>query len=157
MSGPEGLEFPANWDVLPEPVDPSHRPERDPSPPAATARLAASLADLLLLLVGTAAGVAAASLGGLPVSWRMVPFAAAAAALAWAWATVVLLVVRRSWPGALLVGCAVPERPDLALARRWVPLLLVAALLLGVPALLAGARGPWRGLGPASRVTPSGA
>jgi len=151
MSGAEDLQFPANWDVLAEPVDPGTAPPPPPSRERAGAltRLGAAVADLVLLLAGTVAGTGAALAAGLPVGWEMVPFAAGAAALAWGYATAVLLAVRRTWPGAALLGCSVPDRPDPSTALRWATLLLTAALLLGVPAALAGDRGPWRGLAPA--------
>ncbi len=125
--------------------------EEGPSPAGALPAAAAAWADLVLMLAVCSLAVAGARMLGYPVGVAAVPWAAGLGLLAWGLAASVLLVTRRSWPGALLLGLALPPEAGSEHWRRRLLLLLLGAASLGLLAMLLSRLDPWGNLVPERR------
>ncbi len=141
------LEEPAE-EVL-EPVDQDEELE---GPPGPLLSAATAWADEVLILAVCALAVAGARLFGYPVEVSVLPWAGGLGVLAWWVSSMVLLVTRRSWPGALVLGLVLaPERGT----RHWLRRLLavtVGVLSLGLVSAMLCRVDPWSGLVPESRA-----
>lgn len=141
---PEHIEFPTDWDV----IDESPQSPEDSREPRTSRRAvaAAAWADLAVILALCAAALATCRALGFEVSATAVPWAVAMAVLVWLVLCAVLLGVRRSWPGVLLIGAGKIEPVDGVSASRTLMAAIVGVVTLGcVPALCAD-RLPWRRL-----------
>jgi hypothetical protein len=145
QTSPEDLDFPANWDRLVEDVQPAEELDLPPKPPldagpSLISFLAASWAELVVVLVPCAAALGVVRLLGYRTGAPALPWAALLATAWWLTAATVLLVVRRGTPGMLLAGLTFADE----VPRMRMPLLLVSVLVLsasaGLLALLGGRR-----------------
>lgn len=144
QTSPEDLAFPANWDQLLEEnegePDPGPPGDPDDARPSLVTLLAASWAELVVVLVPCAAALAVVRVLGYRTGSPALPWAALLACAWWLTAATVLLVVRRGTPGMLLAGLTFAD----GVPGIRVPLLLVSVLVLaasaGLLALLGGRR-----------------
>ena len=122
--------------------------DADGSVPATLLAAATAWADLVLILGVAAATAAALRLTGYAVAVTILPWTAALGLFAWLLATAALLLIRGSWPGALLLGLALPPGERRRSVAGCLALLLLALATAGaLPALLARRR-PWGSLVP---------
>jgi len=129
------------------PERPAEDPPEDDSPGPLLAA-ATAWADLVLVLAVCAAAVAGVRILGLPLSAAVLPWACGLGTLAWTAVTAVLLPVRRSWPGALLLGLVLPREAGNGRVLLRLGLTLLAAATLGLTAAALADRDPWSGLVP---------
>jgi len=162
MNGPEELQppqddQPEHFELkLEEPAqeEPEAAAEEEEleGPPGALLSAATAWADEVLILAVCAFAVAGARLFGYPVKVAALPWAAGLGVLAWWVTSTVLLVTRRSWPGALVLGLVLaPERGT----RHWLRRLIAVTagvLSLGLLSAVLSRVDPWSGLVPESRA-----
>jgi hypothetical protein len=142
QTSPEELAFPANWDRLIEEVQVDSEPEPPDDPgdprPSFVSFLAASWAELVVVLVPCAGALAVVRVLGYRAGAPALPWAALLAGAWWLTAATVLVVVRRGTPGMLLAGLTFADE----VPRVRIPLLLITILVLaasaGLLALLGG-------------------
>lgn len=138
---------------LREAGDPGEDDDEDAGGPPGVLQAAASAwADLVLMLAVCSLAAAGARALGYPVGVAILPWAATLGVLAWILAASALLVTRRSWPGALLLGLTLPPEAGHERWRRRLLLLLLGALSLGVLAMLLSRLDPWGSLVPDRRA-----
>ncbi len=137
-------------EALEEPQDAARPDEEEDAPglPGALQAAATAWADLILMLAVCSLAVAGARALGYAVGVAVLPWAGILGVLAWTLAASVLLVTRRSWPGALLLGLALPVEAGRERWRRRLVLLLLGSLSLGVLAMLLSRFDPWGSLAP---------
>jgi len=123
------------------------QPEEDGTPGPLLAA-ATAWADIVLVLVVCAMAVAGTRLLGLPLSGAVFPWACGLGALSWVAVSAILLPIRRSWPGALVLGLVLsPESGGGRVLRRLL-LVLLAAATGGLVSAALTRFDPWAGLVP---------
>jgi hypothetical protein len=142
-------------EALEKPQDaasPDLEEEDAPGLPGALQAAATAWADLILMLAVCSLAVAGARALGYAVGVAALPWAGILGVLAWVLAASALLVTRRSWPGALLLGLALPVEAGRERWRRRLVLLLLGSLSLGVLSILLSRFDPWGSLVPDERA-----
>ena len=143
---PLDLAFGEEGAVLPGTEEDADGPEPDAPGPLLAA--ATAWADIVLMLAACAAAVAGIRLLALPLSGAVLPWTLGLGLLAWLTVSAILLAVRRSWPGALMLGLVLPPEAGGGRVLVRLTLIVLAAATAGLAAAALSRFDPWSDLVP---------